>query len=169
MGARVLTWLTDKNGAAFRARAYAPEDRRALEAMYQDFEPRRAAQGLPPADSTRTRQWLARVLASGLHFVAEQDGRIVGHAMLVPIDEQEGLELANFVHQSARGRGIGTALNQMAVEAARANGCARLWLSVEPSNRAALRSYEKVGFRMLPGSWWAPEVEMAIDLAPEPA
>jgi GNAT superfamily N-acetyltransferase len=57
----------------------------------------------------------------------------------------------------------------MAVEAARANGCARLWLSVEPSNRAALRSYEKVGFRMLPGSWWAPEVEMAIDLAPEPA
>jgi hypothetical protein len=37
-------------------------------------------------------------------------------------------------------------------------------LSVEPGNRAAVRSYEKAGFRRLPGSNWAPEVEMAVDL-----
>jgi L-amino acid N-acyltransferase YncA len=62
-----------------------------------------------------------------------------------------------------RNRGIGTALNRAAVAAARADGNRRVWLSVEPSNRAAILSYERAGFRRLPGSLWAPEIEMAID------
>ncbi|MBI4543292.1 MAG: GNAT family N-acetyltransferase, partial [Gemmatimonadetes bacterium] len=42
----------------------------------------------------------------------------------------------------------------------------RVWLSVEPSNRSAVRSYEKVGFQRLPGSLWAPEMEMEVRLEP---
>jgi ribosomal protein S18 acetylase RimI-like enzyme len=131
--------------------------------MYLSFEPKRAAQGLPPADPRAVTRWLDDVLPRGHHFLAIVAGRVVGHVMLVPMDG-DAFELANFVHQSVRRRGIGTALNRVAVEEARRTGARRVWLSVEPSNRAALRSYARAGFRPLPGSLWAPEVEMEVRL-----
>ena len=144
-------------------RRYDPADRAALEAMYMDFEPKRAAQGLPPDSPERLRAWLDRVLARGIHLVVEVGGRVRGHVMLIPM-EGATTELANFLHQSIRNRGIGTALNRLAAEIAREAGYRRLWLSVEPSNRPAIRSYQNAGFRQLPGSLWAPEIDMALDL-----
>jgi GNAT superfamily N-acetyltransferase len=134
--------------------------------MYAAFRPKRGAQGLPPADERATRRWLDTVLARGRHFVMDIDGGIAGHAMLIPIDGEEAgtVELATFLHQAVRDRGIGTALNRIALDVAREDGERRAWLSVEPSNRLAIRSYEKVGFRRLPGSLWAPEVEMGVEL-----
>jgi diamine N-acetyltransferase len=159
-----LPWsAADAGGLAYTLRQCEPGDRVRLEAMYESFEPKRAAQGLPPADPTAVRRWLARVLAAGQHIVAESAGHLVGHVMLMPM-EAGTVELANFVHQSRRDRGIGTALNRAAIELARGAGLERVWLSVEPSNRAAIRSYEKAGFTALPGSLWAPEREMAIRL-----
>jgi ribosomal protein S18 acetylase RimI-like enzyme len=163
-GTDALT-VTDRAGRTVRIRPVERTDRAALETMYLGFEPKRGAQGLPPADAPGIRRWLDRVLPRGLHRIALVDGRIVGHVMLVPMDEPDTLELASFVHQSARNRGIGTALNAEAVRLARRHGARRVWLSVEPDNRAAIRSYERVGFRRLPGSLWAPEMEMAIELA----
>jgi ribosomal protein S18 acetylase RimI-like enzyme len=149
----------DKLGNPFELRAYRPEDRRDLEAMYDAFEPKRVAQGLPPDDPGRRHKWLDGLLASGLHLVVEIDGRIRGHGMLLPFEERSA-ELANFLHQSARDRGIGTALNRALVDAGRAAGFRRIWLCVEPSNRRAIRSYEKVGFRRRVVTGWAPELEM---------
>jgi ribosomal protein S18 acetylase RimI-like enzyme len=135
--------------------------------MYSDFEPLRAAQGLPPSPD-RLGQWLDRVTARGLHLVAVAPaGRIFGHVMLVPLDTRTA-ELASFVHQSARSRGIGSALATAAVRLARDHGYRRVWLSVEPSNRAAVRSYTRAGFTRVPGSAWAPELEMAIDFPTDP-
>jgi ribosomal protein S18 acetylase RimI-like enzyme len=153
----------------FAIRPYLPADRRALEAMYAEFEPKRAAQGLPPQSADAQRRWLDRTLSRGYHQVAEQNGRIIGHVMLIPMDGdrngREGwVELANFVHQSSRNRGLGTALNLAAVRAACEAGYRRVWLSVEPSTTPAIRSYERAGFRRLPGSLWAPEIEMAVDV-----
>lgn len=130
--------------------------------MYASFQPKRCAQGLPPEASGLAR-WLDRVLAHGQHLVVRVDGALLGHVMLIPMEDGRA-ELANFLHQSIRNRGIGTALNRLALgEAARA-GRPAVWLSVEPSNRAAVRSYEKAGFRRLPGSLWAPEIEMEARL-----
>lgn len=162
----ILIRMQDQHGEVFEVRELAARDRPGLEAMYASFEPKRGAQGLPPAHAEGIRRWLDRVLAHGTHLIAVCAGRICGHVMLVPA-ENGGLELANFVHQSRRDRGIGTALNRIAVERAQANGAQRVWLCVEPSNRAALKSYERVGFRVLPGNTWAPEIEMAIDLPGE--
>lgn len=151
--------MTDERGAPYQVRPYEPGDREALEAMYADFEPKRVAQNLPPANPAALKRWLDRTLLSGDHMVVLVDGRILGHLMVVPVAEDTG-ELANFLHQSVRDRGIGTALNRLAHDVAARSGLKRLWLSVEPSNRAAVRSYEKAGFRRLPGSLWAPEIEM---------
>jgi ribosomal protein S18 acetylase RimI-like enzyme len=158
--------LWDKHGQPFTVRPYSPGDFAALEAMYAGFQPKRAAQGLPPLNPEGVRRWLRNVLGGGQHCLVEVGGHVLGHAMLIPMDE-ETVELANFLHQEVRDRGIGTEVNRLALGCAAAAGARRVWLSVEPSNRPAIRSYEKVGFRQLPGSLWSPELEMALEL-PQP-
>lgn len=155
--------LVDKGGRRFAIRPIAADDRVALEAMYLDFQPKRMAQGLPPGDEPGLRHWLNRIMATGDHLVVEVDGELVGHGFLIPMDA-DTVELANFLHQDVRGRGIGTALNHALLGLARQRGHYRVWLSVEPWNRAAVRSYQKAGFRQLPGSLWAPEIEMEAEL-----
>jgi RimJ/RimL family protein N-acetyltransferase len=164
LGTRVLITREDKYGVPFHVRPLEPADRAALEAMYEDFEPKRTAQGLPPANPAALRHWLDRVLPRGTHLVVEIDGKVLGHAMLVPLDDDR-VELANFLHQSIRDRGIGTEVSRLSRDLARQAGARKVWLSVEPWNRAAIRSYEKAGFRRLPGSLWAPEIEMEADAA----
>lgn len=132
--------------------------------MYDAFEPKRIAQGLPPQDALARRAWLDAILDQGIHTIVLVDGSLLGHGMLLPYNGT--VELANFLHQSIRNRGIGTALNRALVDLARAAGYDRLWLSVEPSNRAAIRSYQKVGFKRLPATIWAPEIEMECQLEP---
>jgi ribosomal protein S18 acetylase RimI-like enzyme len=172
MGAAAMTESvtgTDKLGHTFRVRTLEPPDRPHLQAMYASFEPKRAAQGLPPPDPPLIERWLDGILRQGSHVVVEMDSAVVGHGMLLPFAPGEA-ELANFLHQSVRDRGIGTTLNQVLVDVGRRTGLRRIWLSVQPSNRRAIRSYEKVGFRHRPATLWAPEIEMELLLdPPEPA
>src|SRR5512138_3798892 len=88
--------LVDKVGRHFRIRLYTRADRGALEEMYRAFDPKRGAQGLPPGDGESIHRWLDRVLATGTHVLVEADGEILGHLMVIPIDE-ETCELANFL------------------------------------------------------------------------
>jgi diamine N-acetyltransferase len=155
--------LLDKEGRPFVVRRLRPvEDRPALEAMYRAFEPKRGAQGLPPLEKGIA-AWLDRILAGGSHFGVVVDGELLGHVMLLPIGEGR-VELANFLHQEIRNRGIGTWINRVALQQARGEGWSRVWLCVEPFNRPAVRSYEKAGFRRLPGSLWESEIEMEAHL-----
>jgi RimJ/RimL family protein N-acetyltransferase len=155
----------DRQGRPFLVREMVAADRPALQAMYEAFEPKRAAQGLPPGDPESIARWLERVIPEGLHLVIEVEGLIRGHAMLLRID-QDRAELANFLHQDVRYRGIGTHVNRLILELAREAKYRRVWLCVEPGNRPAVRSYERAGFRMKPGEIWAPEVEMEVVLEP---
>ncbi|CAN5284812.1 hypothetical protein BH20GEM2_BH20GEM2_12660 [soil metagenome] len=145
-------------------RRYDPEDRPVLETFYAAFEPKRAAQGLPPQGAERISRWLDAVLPAGIHLVVERDGALIGHALLVPAGSPGVAEYAVFLHQQHRGRGAGTEVNRVAVEAAREADLERLWLSVEPDNRAAIGSYAKAGFHFLPGTTLSREVEMEIEL-----
>ena len=158
--------LHDKEGEAFTVRAYAPADRFALETFYDAFDPKRAAQGLPPDGAERVARWLANVLPNGVHLLVERGTHLVGHAMLIPRPRAGATEYAIFLAREVRGKGVGTIVNRIAAEVARAAGATRLWLSVEPQNRAALRSYEKAGFRYVPTTIFSPEVEMDMPLDP---
>jgi GNAT superfamily N-acetyltransferase len=60
------------------------------------------------------------------------------------------------VHPDARGLGVGTALTEAAMHRARALGCQRLLLSVEPWRHGARRVYERLGFRRTSHDDWSP-------------
>ena len=131
--------------AGFTIRELRPEDTDALEAMYEDFQPRGIGMGLPPASGEKTRQWLSEVSSRSHNLVAQQGSRIAGHAILADSGKGEA-ELAVFVHQDHRRRGLGTLLARAAAALAREKGYRRLWAAGSPGNEAALRMVRKCGF-----------------------
>lgn len=104
------------------------------------------------------------MLPHGIHLVVEREGELVGHAFLVPTGEEGVAEYAIFLDRELRRQGVGTETNRVAVEAARTAGLRRIWLSVEPHNRPATRSYQKAGFRFLPDTVYSVEAEMELEL-----
>ncbi len=156
--------LHDREGLPFRVREMDSADREAVAGFYESFEPKRAAQGLPPEGSHRIARWLDVVLRGGTHLLVEGEEGVVGHAFLVPTDRPQVAEYAIFLDRGIRGRGVGTQVNRAAAEVARTLGMRNLWLSVEPHNRPAVRSYEKAGFRFRPETIYSPEAEMELAL-----
>lgn len=86
----------------------------------------------------------------GRYVVAEQEGRIVGHALLDPL----GLEaiahvfrLTIVVHPGNERRGIGRALMQDLLDwAARSPEVGKVELAVRATNQAAIALYRQMGF-----------------------
>jgi RimJ/RimL family protein N-acetyltransferase len=154
--------LADKHGEPFTVRLMEPRDRAALHEMYLDFLPKRAAQGLPPETEYAQKRWLDHILKGGEHLLLEIDATVRGHLMLIPMDDGQTMELAIYLHQSIRGRGIGTAMNKLAVNLARVEGYRKVWLSVEVTNVPAIRSYQKAGFKRTAATVWAHEIEMEV-------
>lgn len=62
----------------------------------------------------------------------------------------------------ARGRGIGTALVQACLDAARRDGCTRVRLSSNAGMAAAHRIYRRLGFTRTPGDDWEPEPGLTL-------
>ena len=122
----------------------SPTDREALAAMYDAFDTADRAQGIPPADPHRRRQWLDRV-SEGLTVVARHGERAVGHGVL--LDGDDGHELALFVRPGYRRAGIGSAVLRTLLGRGRSAGVERVWLSVRRGNRPAVHLYRKTGFR----------------------
>ncbi len=122
-------------------RSPSGEDRAALLAMYEGFEPKGAADGLPPAHHVG--DWLDRVANSPNRVALVQD-RIVGHAILCP--EEANGELAVFVHQDYRNRGIGRRLIAELIKEAGRMGLQRVWGTTEPDNIAMIRLTGEMGF-----------------------
>jgi diamine N-acetyltransferase len=152
----------DKDGNPFVVRLFTDDRREALDDFYRRFEPKRGAQGLPPSGDDRVARWLDMVLPDGVHLVAETADRLVGHGLLMPTGRTDVGEWAIFLEKEHRGRGIGTEMNRISVEVARLLELRKLWLSVEPHNRPAVRSYEKVGYRFLSSAIFSPEAEMEL-------
>ena len=82
-------------------------------------------------------------------FIARIDGKIVGSLTLATFRIPTGLRAwieDVVVDSSARGRGVGEALNQAALAEARARGAVTVDLTSRPSREAANRLYQKLGF-----------------------
>lgn len=153
----------DRLGEPFVIRPMRADDAAELRHFYEEFEPKRRAHGLPPEKPERIDEWLGTILPQGVHLVVVRD-RLIGHSFVTPTDQEGVYEYAVFLHQDYRGQGIGTRLNLSMTEAARAAGVKKLWLTVEPRNKAALRSYIKVGFDYVPQTRFSIEPEMELSL-----
>ncbi len=121
-----------------------------LVTMYAAFEPKGEFQGLPPQTPALIRDWLSRLQEpADRHFVAEIGGRVRGHCFLCVGPRADEAELAIFVHQSVRGRGVGRQLLLGTLNC----GCkqmhlSRVWLTTLGSNPVAAHLFSSVGFRL---------------------
>ena len=78
-------------------------------------------------------------------WVYEEDGRIIGYAVLMLVlDEAHLLNIS--IARSHQGRGLGRALLEYMMQIARGHGAANIFLEVRPSNQAAIQLYESTGF-----------------------
>ena len=111
----------NKIDSQYHIRGLRVSDLPAIEAMYSTFEPLGFAKGLPPTPGEKTSRWLNYLLDHSTSLVAECAGGFTGHAIVAESDE-EAAEVAVFVHQEHRRRGLGQALTAAAVEHARRLG-----------------------------------------------
>ena len=98
-----------------------------------------------------TRSQLTELVSSGAStlLLAFVDGRIVGTLTLatfrIPTGVRAWIEDV-VVDESARGHGVGEALNRAALELARQRGAITVELTSRPSREAANRLYQRLGF-----------------------
>ena len=97
-------------------------------------------------------QELAEIVASpdSVLYLARHDGRIVGSLTLafyrIPTGLKAWIEDV-VVDESARGHGVGEALNTAAIDEARRRGAKHVSLTSRASRGAANRLYQRLGFR----------------------
>lgn len=132
-----------------------------LVTMYEVFEPKRGAQGLPPVGRERIVTWLRHLQKDGYNLLALANSHVIGHSMLCPVDATCA-EFAIFLDQGSRNQGIGTGLTAATLAYAEQLNFRNIWLSVETNNRCAVRVYRKTGFQL--SGLFGPEQEMALEL-----
>ena len=108
--------------------------------------PQLSSSGSPPDTEA-----LEAIVASdsSVLLIAVSERVIVGALTLVLFRIPTGLRAwieDVIVDEAARGRGIGEALNQAAIERARAAGARTVDLTSRPSREAANRLYQRLGF-----------------------
>lgn len=133
-------------GLQIQVRQAQASDRPALEAMYAAFEPKAEALGLPPLRAEDTARWLDG-LSAFPNFLAREGDRVVGHGAVCA--DGDSAEVAVFVHQDFRGRGIGRRLLNELIAEARRLGLRRVWGIAAPDNIPMLRLAYSCGF--IPG------------------
>ncbi len=90
---------------------------------------------------------LARIFRSGISFfIARLDGQAVGCGG-VAFDDGLAEAKRMYVRPAARGRGVARAILARLEQEARGRGLSRLVLETGDAQRAAIRLYERAGFR----------------------
>jgi ribosomal protein S18 acetylase RimI-like enzyme len=125
-----------------RATEVTPE----LISAFELLIPQLSSSNPPPTSSE-----LQKIVSSDSStlFVARVEGKIVGSLTLatfrIPTGVRAWIEDV-VVDSSARGHGVGEALNQAALSEARAQGAVTVDLTSRPSREAANRLYQRLGF-----------------------
>jgi L-amino acid N-acyltransferase YncA len=134
-----------------RIRQATDSDRALILSMYEDFDRQGLTVGMPPR--TGIANWLDG-LATSPNFVAVEEDRVIGHGFVRPEDGTG--EVAVYVHQEARNRGIGRRLLNTVVEEARHLHLDRIWGMTESRNAPMLRLARSLGFEQAndPNMFW---------------
>lgn len=88
-------------------------------------------------------------LSNSAYWVVEEDGKIIGGGGIYPTEglPADTCELVKlYLHQSARGKGLGVALIEKCFEKAKELGYQKIYLESMPELNQAVSLYEKLGF-----------------------
>ena len=126
-----MAWIVQMHGRVFPAEFGWNEQ---LEALVADV-----TQGfIERADSRYECCW-----------IAESEGRNIGSAMVVRVDDLTAKLRVVIVDPSARGAGVGRRLVEHCIFFARAAGYRRMTLWTDGHQKAAIRLYRKLGFKLV--------------------
>ncbi len=134
--------VTGKLGDVVRIRPYCPSDWNRLREMYLECD--EICMCIP---SEYVDIWL-RCTLDGFSVVAELDGKIVGHAVVSPLNDRE-VSLCVYVRKGYRSKGIGTALVRFLIEHCRRMGYEAIRIVTERDNVRAIRFFKKLGFEFV--------------------
>jgi putative acetyltransferase len=100
--------------------------------------------------------WMSRAYSEprSSYFVVEVDGVVKGGAGVAPLinGDEDVCELRKmYFLPELRGRGAGAAMMAVCLDAARGHGFRRCYLETLRGMDAAMKLYERTGFRRLPG------------------
>jgi ribosomal protein S18 acetylase RimI-like enzyme len=118
-----------------------------------DFDALYALEELCFAPPVRYSRRYIRLLVSRLNaatWIAEEDGRLTGFAIVVWAERKNGVTAyiqTIEVAPEARGRGVGRELLGRIEGSARLAGNCLIWLHVDVTNAGAIRLYEVHGYR----------------------
>jgi putative acetyltransferase len=135
-------------------RPIAARDDPAVAAIIRKVMPEFGACGEGFAINDPEVDWMSRAYSEPRHayFVLEREGRVLGGAGIAPLaGGDEGVcELRKmYFLPEARGTGAGAAMMSRCLEAARAAGFSRCYLETLRGMDAAMRLYERSGFRRI--------------------
>jgi GNAT superfamily N-acetyltransferase len=130
--------------------------------MYRSFEPLGLALGLPPGNEDNRVVWIEHALRQEINLGAfSSSGDLVGHSFLAISDVNEA-EIAFFVRQEYRRRGIGTELVTALLPWSARRGLHHVWALVGAQDVPAEGLLRRCGFRF--SRYVLPAIEFGIDL-----
>ena len=137
----------------------------ALIEMYTRFDPLGGALGLPPRTAEARRAWIKTALQNPINVAAfSQTGEVIGHCFLVE-DKPGSAEMAVFVHQAYRRRGVGAGLVRAALEWGGTAGLQRGRAVTASENEPALRLLTSCGFGITQSDHFVTEMEIDLPVA----
>ncbi len=144
----------------FLIRPVEAADDAAMAAIIRIVMPEFGATGSGFAISDPEVDWMSRAYSEprSAYFVVEREGKVLGGggvAQLVGGDEDVCELRKMYFLPEARGLGAGAAMMTQCLDAARSFGFRRCYLETLSGMDAAMRLYEKSGFRRIPCSMGA--------------
>lgn len=140
--------VKDRKGEEVIIRQYKhEEDREKLIKMYENYDPDYRCLGLPPVSRKAIENWIDYLAKNGFAIVAEKDGKIVGHLVIVPTEDMN-VDLTIFIHQDYQNRGLGQEMMKLIIDYCKKAGFKGIMLVTERSNSRAIHVYRKMGFKI---------------------
>ncbi len=153
----------DKNGFTYIICQADEKDFDAVQRMYDYFEPKESAQGLPPKDPVKRKNLINNILNDLVNVIALNDDNVVGHCALMDIQPGVSAELLIVIHQDWQSLGIGREMTALLIDIARSKNYKKIWLTVEASNIRAIHIYKKHGFKFTEALSSEREMELALN------
>ena len=157
--------IKDKLGIAITIRAYQAKDYNRLIDMYDKFEPKRIAMGLPHSDKKLRDNWIDGIVKSFFNTIAIHQNKIIGHAAIDILRNKSSPEYMIFLDHDFRNRGIGTSQTMIIKKICEEFGCKQIWVAVSCNSILCVKVFKKAGFKFTGAM--GPEREMVLKIKPK--